>query len=75
MLLGYFIQGCRYVILTACDMLYLYHDALLDAGPVMIICLICICMPKALMRAEGVHIRQTTSGHGITVMYYSHSLW
>ena len=26
-------------------------------------------------RAEGVHIRQTTSGHGITDMYHSHSLW
>ena len=26
-------------------------------------------------RAEGVHIRQITSGHGITDMYHSHSLW
>ena len=26
-------------------------------------------------RAEVVHIRQTTSGHGITDMYHSHSLW
>ena len=26
-------------------------------------------------RAEGVHIRQTTSGHSITVMGHSHALW
>ena len=27
------------------------------------------------LRAEGVHIRQTTGGYGKTVMCHSHSLW
>ena len=27
------------------------------------------------LRVEGVHIRETTSGHGITVVCHSHSFW
>ena len=35
-----------------------------------------MCTPEAQEpQAEGVHIRQTMSEHGITVMCHSHSLW